>query len=258
MPVVPDIRIAGSIHEWAHDAAALIASASERAIRSHGRFTIALSGGSTPKTLYQALASPTWSRGLDWTRVYFLFGDERCVPPDHPDSNFGMVRASLFYPLTIQSDHISRISGEAEDPSAVAQQYEETIRQVTQAKPNTVPCIDLVLLGLGDDGHTASLFPGTLALQETTKLVTVGQAPTGIRSRLTMTLGVLNRAAMVLFLVMGKGKADMVRRVLEPGSETDRCLPAARVAPESGQLVWMLDQAAAEGLTRRVPPKGDA
>lgn len=139
-------------------------------------------------------------------------------------------------PLTIQSDHISRISGEAEDPSAVAQQYEETIRQVTQAKPNTVPCIDLVLLGLGDDGHTASLFPGTLALQETTKLVTVGQAPTGIRSRLTLTLGVLNRAAMVLFLVMGKGKADMVRRVLEPGSETDRCLPAARLHPNRVSL----------------------
>ena len=257
MPAVPDIRIAGSVQDWAHKAAALIASVSEQAIRSHGRFIIALSGGSTPKMLYQVLASPGWSIRLDWTKVYFLFGDERCVPSDHPDSNFNMAQTSLFHPLAIQPDQIFRMKGEGEDPSAVAQKYEQTIRQLTKTQSHAVPRIDLVLLGLGDDGHTASLFPGTLALEETTKIVTVGQAPTGVRSRLTVTLGVLNQAAMVLFLVTGKGKADMVRRVLEPASEADRSLPAARIAPESGQLVWMLDQAAAEGLTRRLPHEGD-
>jgi 6-phosphogluconolactonase len=258
MPAIPDIRIAGSIQEWAHKAAGFIASASERTIRSNGRFILALSGGSTPKTLYQVLASPEWRTRLDWTKVYFLFGDERCIPPDHPDSNFNMAQTSLFQPLAIQPDHIFRMRGESADLSAVAQEYEETIRHLTKAQLNTVPRIDLVLLGLGDDGHTASLFPGTSALQETMKIVTVGQAPTGIRSRLTLTLGVLNQAAMVLFLVTGKGKADRVRRVLEPKSEDDRSLPAARVRPESGQLVWMLDQAAAQGLTKRLPHEGDA
>jgi 6-phosphogluconolactonase len=115
-----------------------------------------------------------------------------------------------------------------------------------------MPIIDLVLLGLGDDGHTASLFPGTAALQENHRIVTVGQAPTGVRSRLTMTLGVLNHAAVVLFLVTGPGKAHMVRRVLDPESEADRSLPAARISPQAGRLVWMLDHSAAQQLKKRL------
>ncbi len=257
MPAIPDIRIVGSIHEWAHSAAAFIVSAGERTIRANGRFILALSGGSTPKTLYQVLASPEWSARLDWAKVYFLFGDERCVPPDHPDSNFNMAQTSLFHPLTIQPDHVFRMRGECEDLSAAAQEYEETIRRLTKTQSSAVPRIDLILLGLGDDGHTASLFPGTAALEETVRIVTVGQAPTGIRSRLTVTFGVLNQAATVLFLVTGKGKAGMVRRILEPASVTDRSLPSARIAPESGQLVWMLDQAAAERLTRPLLHQGD-
>jgi len=250
MSAIPDIRIADSIHDWPHQTAALIASISNQAIQSNGRFIMALSGGSTPKLLYQVLASSEWRARFDWTKIYFLFGDERCVPPDHPDSNFNMANSSLFQPLSIQSDHVFRMRGEGEDPSAVAGEYEATIRQLTKTQPHAVPRIDLVLLGLGDDGHTASLFPGTLALQETEKIVTVGQAPTGIRTRLTLSLGVLNQAAMVLFLVTGKGKADMVRRILEPASDADRSLPASKIVPESGQLVWMLDQAAAAGMTR--------
>lgn len=253
MAAIPDIRVAGSVQDWAHQAAAFIASVSERAILANGRFIMALSGGSTPKTLYQTLASPEWKTRFDWKKIHFLFGDERCVLPDHQDSNFNMAQASLFHPLAIQPDHIFRMKGEGEDPSSVAREYEQTIRQLTETQPPAMPRIDLVLLGLGDDGHTASLFPGTSALQETKKVVTVGQAPTGIRSRLTLTLGVLNQAAMVLFLVTGKGKADMIRRILEPASEADRSLPAAKITPESGQLVWMLDQAAAAGLTRQRP-----
>ena len=250
MPAIPDIRIADSIHDWAHQAAAFIASISNQTIQSKGRFIMALSGGSTPKTLYQALASPEWRGRFDWTKIYFLFGDERCVPADHPDSNFNMANSSLFHPLSIQADHVFRMRGEGEDPSAVAMEYEQAIRQLTGARPQTMPRIDLILLGLGDDGHTASLFPGTVAMQETEKIVTPGEAPTGIRTRLTLSLGVLNQAAVVLFLVMGEGKADMVRRILEPASDADRSLPASKIAPESGQLVWMLDQAAAAGLTR--------
>jgi 6-phosphogluconolactonase len=248
MPAVPEIRIADNVHDWAQDAAAFIVSIGERAIRSNGRFIVALSGGSTPKTLYQVLATPEWKARLDWSRIFFLFGDERCIPPDHPDSNFKMAHTALFQPLNIHPNHICRMKGEYENPTAAAQEYEETIRRLTDSPPPNVPLLDLVLLGLGDDGHTASLFPGTAALQEDNRIVTVGHAPIGIRSRLTLTLGVLNHAAVVLFLVTGPGKAHMVHRVLEPESEADRSLPAARILPGSGQLIWMLDRSAGQEL----------
>ncbi len=245
MPVTPEIHIAGNLHEWAQDAAAFIHSVSGQAIESHGRFIIALSGGSTPKTLYQVLATPEWKARLDWSRIFFLFGDERCTQPDHPESNFRMAQTSLFEPLNIQADHIYRMKGEYEDPMAAAQNYEERVRELTKCSAPEPPRLDLILLGLGEDGHTASLFPGNAALQEQTKIVTVGQAPTGVRPRLTLTLPVLNRAAVILFLVTGSSKAEMVRRVIEPESEADRSLPATRILLESGRLVWMLDQAAA-------------
>jgi 6-phosphogluconolactonase len=248
MSLTPDICIAQDVPQWAQDTAAYIHSLSDKAIRSHGRFLIALSGGSTPKTLYQMLALPEWQRRFNWDQILFLFGDERCVPPDHPDSNFKMAHTALFQPLNIHTDQISRMKGEHGEPAAAAQEYEETIRSLTNSPVPHVPRIDLVLLGLGDDGHTASLFPGTAALQEQNKVVTVGQAPTGVRSRITLTLGVLNQAAVILFLVTGAGKASMVRRAIKPETEADRSLPAARVAPESGQLVWMLDQAAGAQL----------
>lgn len=251
MSVIPEIRIADNLHEWAQDAAAFVHSVSEPAIKSHGRFIIALSGGSTPKTLYQVMATPEWKMRLDWSCIFFLFGDERCVPSDHPESNFKMAYTALFQPLDIHPDHICRMKGEYEDPTAAAQEYEETIRRLIKSPSSKVPLIDLILLGLGDDGHIASLFPGTAALQEQNKIVTVGHAPTGIRSRLTLTLGVLNHATVVLFLVTGSGKAEMVRRVIESESEADRSLPAARISPESGRLVWMLDQAAAQRLTKK-------
>jgi 6-phosphogluconolactonase len=250
MPVISDIRVSGDGQEWAQEAAAFIHSVSEQAIKSRGRFLIALSGGSTPKTLYQALASPAWNARFDWSRIHVLFSDERCIPPDHPDSNFRMAQTTLFQPLNIPSDHTYRMKGESQDPAAAAQDYEETIRTLTHCPAPDIPRLDLVLLGLGEDGHTASLFPGTTALEEQGKLVTVGHAPTGIPTRLTVTLGVLNRAAVVLFLVTGPGKAEMVRRAIEPQSEADRSLPAAKVWPESGRLLWMLDRPAAALLSR--------
>lgn len=257
MRVIPDIRIAGTLHEWTQDAAAFILSLSEQAIRSNGRFTMALSGGSTPKTLFQVLATPEWNVRFDWPRILFLFGDERCVPPDHPDSNFKMAHSSLFQPLNIPPDHIYRMKGELEDPTVAAQEYEETIRRLTRSPSPKIPLLDLILLGLGDDGHTASLFPGTAALQEDQRIVTVGHAPAGIRSRLTLTLGVLNHAAVVLFLVTGSSKAHMVRRVLSPESEADRSLPSARISPESGRLVWMLDHSAAQQLKKMPSHQGE-
>lgn len=248
MPATPDIRIAHDGQEWAHEAAALIRAISERAIEANGRFLIALSGGSTPKTLYQTLTTNEWKRQFKWQQILFLFGDERCTPPEHPESNFGMAQTTLFRPLGISPDQIYRMKGEMQDPASAAREYEETLRSLTTCPPPDFPQIDLILLGLGDDGHTASLFPGTPALHDQTHVVTVTQAPKGIPLRLTLTLGVINRATVVLFLVTGSGKAPMVRAVLEQQGVADRALPAAMVSPASGELIWMIDHSAAAHL----------
>ena len=257
MAATPDIRIAPSTQEWGQAAASSILSVSQQAIQAHGRCLIALSGGSTPKTLYQVLATPEWNARFDWSRMVFLFGDERCTPPDHPESNFRMAQTELFQPLNIRPEQVYCMRGETDDPPAAAREYEATIRRLTNSPAPGVPVLDLVLLGIGDDGHTASLFPGTAALQEDKRIVTVGHAPTGIRSRLTLTLGVLNHAAVVLFLVTGVGKADIVRRILEPKSDEDRSLPAARISSASGRLVWMLDHSAAQQLKKTPSHRGE-
>ena len=249
MPPTPQILIAPS-DTWANRAAGFIHSLSEQAIHARGRFLIALSGGSTPKMLYRMLVSDEWKGKFDWPHILFLFGDERCVPPDHSDSNFRMAHVELFQPLRIHPDQIFRMKGEYPDRVLAAQEYEATIRTVTHCPVPAVPSLDLVLLGLGDDGHTASLFPGTPALHVREALVTVGQAPSGIRDRLTFTVSALNRATVVLFLVTGHGKAERVRQVLEPQSDRDRSLPAATISPESGRVAWILDQPAAGQLTR--------
>lgn len=161
-----------------------------------------------------------------------------------------MADSTLFQPLGIASDHIYRMKGETEDPLRTAQDYEETLRQLTHCAEPHIPRIDIVLLGLGEDGHTASLFPQTDALHERTRIVTVGHAPTGIFHRVTLSLGVLNQATVVLFLVSGTSKASVVRRILDPQSPSDRSLPAAMVAPNTGRLIWILDRSAAAQLVR--------
>ncbi|NOU08692.1 MAG: 6-phosphogluconolactonase [Nitrospira sp.] len=257
MAATPDIRIAPGTQEWGQAAASLILAVSQQAIQAHGRCLIALSGGSTPKTLYHVLATPEWNARFDWSRMVFLFGDERCMPPDHPESNFRMAQTELFQPLNIRPEQVYRMNGESNDATAAAQEYEATLRRLTNSPAPRIPVLDLVLLGIGEDGHTASLFPGTPALQEDKRIVIVGHAPTGIRSRLTLTLGVLNHAAVVLFLVTGAGKADIVRRILEPTSDEDRSLPAARISPASGRLVWMLDHSAAQQLQKTPSHRGE-
>lgn len=250
MTTAPEIRISADRLQWAHTATQLLNEISEHTIQVRDRVLLSLSGGSTPKSLYETLAQPEWNRRFNWHRMVFFFGDERCVPPHHPESNYGMARAALFSPLHIDADHIFRMKGESDDAASAAQEYEDTIRAVSHSPTPTIPQFDLILLGLGDDGHTASLFPGTAALHERTRLVTVGQAPHGVAVRLTLTLGVINRASVVLFLVTGSNKARITRRVLEPKTDADRQLPAALVKPDLGRLIWLLDQPAASQLTR--------
>ena len=253
LPVVemnrmPDIRMVQSGRDWTWRTSELILQVSEQAIRDHGRCLLALSGGSTPKALYEAWSHPDWKQRFDWDRVVFLFGDERCVPPSHPESNYAMAEAALFHPLGIRSDSIYRMEGEREDPTAAARDYEARLRTLTMSAVPDFPQVDLILLGLGDDGHTASLFPATEALRDRIHAVAVGHAPRGVPLRLTLTLSVINRATVVLFLVTGAGKASVARAVLEPRTVDEQSLPAGMVKPEAGRLIWMLDHAAASQL----------
>ena len=248
MSQAPEIHRFSDTQELTRAAAGLFLEVGRQAITQRNRFLVALSGGSTPKTLYSILASEDHAQQLDWSKVHFLFGDERSVPPAHPDSNFAMANAMLFSPLHIPSTQIHRIRGE-DPPEAAAAHYETTLRHLTAAVPGQWPQLDLVLLGMGDDGHTASLFPGTASLTEGTRWVVPGTSPQGTRARVTLTLGVINHASVVLFLIAGRNKAAVVRRVLEQRPGDPGPYPAALVRPETGRLLWYLDHAAASELT---------
>ncbi|SPP64381.1 6-phosphogluconolactonase [Nitrospira lenta] len=246
----PEILVCRPGQDWLDRACGLFRDITTQTIQAQGSCVIALSGGTTPKALYGALTSPEWKTQCQWDRMIFLFGDERGVPPDHPDSNYGLALEALFRPLGIGLSQVHRMKGESTDLSLAAADYEQALRALTHSPPPAIPRLDLVLLGLGEDGHTASLFPGTPALSERSHLVAVGLSPKGIPSRLTLTLGVINRATVVLFLVTGTGKAEMVRAVLQSKTQPERTLPAAQVKPDSGHLVWLLDDAAAGALMR--------
>jgi 6-phosphogluconolactonase len=248
MAAVPDIRIHRDSQAWAEAAAELVQEVGENAVRANGRFLIALSGGTTPEALYRALASPAFADRFDWSRTTFFFSDERCVAPDDPRSNYALAQRALFIPLKIASSQVYRMTGESRDPQAAAYEYEQQLRLATKSSLSTQPTLDLILLGLGEDGHTASLFPGEPVLQDYQSVIAVTQSPKDPPTRLTMTLGVINGASVVLFLVAGAGKAGVVRAILDPKTEAERQLPAALVAPEKGRLIWFLDRAAAAEL----------
>jgi 6-phosphogluconolactonase len=225
--------------ELAATAAQRVVAASQAAIAERGRFALVLAGGDTPRMLYERLAAAP-EGAIDWARTTLFFGDERAVPPDHPESNYRMARESLLAPSAIPAEQVHRIMGEAA-PQAAAAQYEAVLReQFTGDWPD----FDLVLLGLGDDGHTASLFPGTAALDVTDRWVTANHVPALDAWRITLTLPALNQARELLFLVSGAGKAAALAAVLAPGSD----LPAARVQPVQGRVTWCIDADAARHL----------
>lgn len=248
MAARPELRIFHEARELAAEAADLFVWLGGQAIRSAGRCRVALSGGSTPRALYEQLTVPALARQLDWAKVDFFFGDERGVPPDHPESNFGTAHEALFRPLGIAPERIFRMPGEAADIEAAAHEYEAVLRRELRAPAPAIPRFDLILLGLGEDGHTASLFPGAPALEERTRLVVPARSPKGIPQRLTVTVPVVNQAASVVFLVSGPSKAEAVRHVLEDPADSGRW-PAKLVQPAQGRLLWFLDQPAASQLT---------
>ena len=242
------VRVLPDPEALAEAAARLVVEHAQTAITARGRFSIALSGGSTPRALHAKLASPALKDQVDWPRVHVFFGDERCVPPDDEQSNYHLARTTLLDFVNIQNENVHRMMGEIE-PHAAAQQYEEDLRAFFQADQ---PSLDLILLGMGDNGHTASLFPGLQAVHEQERWVVAEYVPEVAMWRLTLTPAVLNVARATVFLVTGQAKASMLKRVLEgPFSPSE--LPAQVVRPTEGELLWLVDAAAAADLT---PPPG--
>jgi 6-phosphogluconolactonase len=232
----------------AQEAAKRVVAIAEEAVARCGRFTVALAGGSTPKYLYSLLTAEPYCARLPWCHTHAFWGDERPVPPEHPDSNFGMARAALFSRVPIPAKQVHRMQAERADLDAAASEYESEIAKVFEIRPtDEPPMFDLILLGLGPDGHTASLFPYTPALQETKRWVVSNYIPKLKVNRLTLTPPILNRASTILFLVSGADKASVLQAVLEGPPDPER-LPAQLIRPVAGRLVWLVDQTAASRL----------
>ncbi|MHB8992764.1 MAG: 6-phosphogluconolactonase [Chloroflexota bacterium] len=243
--------MAPDLQRLSEAAAGLFVELAGDAVDRRGRFAVALSGGSTPRRLYQLLAGAPWRQRVDWGCCHFFWGDERLVPPDHPDSNYRLARETLLDGLPLSPDQIHRVPVELGEPETVAAAYEEELRRFFGRGPaagdkplsytlEEFPRFDLVLLGLGTDGHTASLFPGQVALEQRDRWAVAtppGRLPPPV-DRITLTLPVLNAARIVVFLVAGADKTSVLREILEGES----CLPAARVRPTQGELRWFVDR----------------
>ena len=241
-----EIRVSTTPQELFAAAAEEVFRASEEAVKEHGLFTIALSGGSTPKSLYNLLATNA-RIALPWDRMFFFWSYERHVGPADPDSNYRMANEAMLSKVPVPPGNIFRVPGENPDADAVAQAYEKTILQFINLKSGQVPRFDLILLGLGPDGHTASLFPGTDGVNETSKLVIANWVEKLKTSRISFTLPLINAAECVAFLVSGTDKAAVLKTVLE-GDGSGEQYPAKMVKPANGKLIWFVDRAAASSL----------
>ena len=207
-------------------------------------FTVALSGGSTPVRLFKLLAAEPYRSQVPWRSIHFFWGDERNVPPDDPESNFGVANSTLLSLVNVPEDNIHRIKGELDDPVEAAAGYEIELLRFFGLAEGEIPRFDLVLLGMGPDGHTASLFPGTQALSETNRLVVAPWIDKLQTHRITLTLPVFNKAACIQFLVTGTDKAATLKAVFQ-GDPAKPHYPAQLIRPESGDLTWLVDEAAA-------------
>jgi len=242
-PASFEIAVLPDADSLALAAADEFARSAAESVRERGLFHVALSGGSTPRALYRRLAKAPYRGAIPWDAVRFFFGDERCVPPGDERSNFRMARETLFEPLRIAPRRVFRMRGE-DDPARAARDYERLLRAHVPGRP---PKLDLVFLGLGEDGHTASLFPGTPALSEEKRLVVQNPGPRPGEPRITLTYRAIDSARRVVFLVSGEAKAKAAAAILRKrGRRPD--LPAARVAPRRGSLLWLLDEEAGSRL----------
>ena len=234
----PEIKVLPDPAAVAAEAAERVARAADEAIALAGRFSFVLAGGSTPKTLYELLASAPYRDRIDWPNVEIFFGDERTVPPDHKDSNYRMANEVMLSKVPIPESHVHRMRGEIE-PEEAAKEYGLLLKEkFGDAGP------DLILLGMGDDGHTASLFPGTPAVREPKHRAFANPVPKLNTIRLTMTAPFINRAREIIITVTGANKALRLAEVLEGPRDPER-LPVQIIQPQSGKLAWLVDSAAA-------------
>jgi 6-phosphogluconolactonase len=277
----PELFIVDDRASLAYAAAARFADLAREATNTRRRFAVALSGGSTPRDLYTLLASGGFAAQVDWSRVHCFWGDERAVPPDHPDSNYRMAHETLLSRVPIPAANVHRIAAE-KNAEVAAREYERDMQaffdggfdvgsgdvgsgvallnppesgvelptqagagvQLPHQQPQYLPRFDLILLGLGADGHTASLFPHTRALAETSRWVVANAVPQLQTTRITLTVPVINAAAQILFLVAGEDKAEALHAVLR-GAYNPETYPAQMIQPTNGKLVWFVDRAAA-------------
>ena len=243
-----DIHVYPTPQALVEAAAEHILHHARQAIAARDLFTLALAGGSTPKSLYAMLAAPPFRSQLDWKKIRFFWGDERHVPPDHEDSNYRMAHEALLSHLPISTAQVHRVPSELPDVQTVADQYEAALREQFEVSEPDVPRFDLILLGMGPDGHTASLFPGTRAVHETSRLVAAPRVEKLQAFRITFTPVLLNHARQVTFLICGRAKAETLHSVLEGPYQPD-ALPAQIIRPRAGTLTWFMDQEAAGALT---------
>lgn len=238
--------------EIARRAAADVVRIAGDAVAARGVFTIALSGGSTPKVLYALLAEhPSLRNSLPWDKMKVFFGDERHVGPGHADSNFRMATDAMLSKVPFRPDQVHRIKGECPDTAQAAAEYEEVIRREFGLQAGTFPRFDLILLGMGSEGHTLSLFPGTKALNETQRIVTSNWVGKLCTDRVTLTAPAANNAANVIFMITGADKACALKSVLEGPQEPEQ-LPAQMIQPANGNLSWLVDEAAGSMLSKRI------
>ena len=238
----PDVRVFDDLDALSHAAAEAFVQASSLSVAQRQRFLVALSGGSTPVALYRLLRGPPYVRQINWTATHAFWGDERCVPAADPENSYRQVHEILLARVPIPPANVHRIRSELE-PEDAAADYRRTLK-VFASPPLQWPRFDIVMLGMGSDGHTASLFPGSALAPAVPVLAVTGQYENRPARRITLSAAVLNAARLVIFLVSGQGKAETLKRVLygEPQPES---LPAQRIHPADGSLIWMVDRAAA-------------
>lgn len=256
-PVEVTAHVASTESGCARVAASYVQKIVEHAVQSRGLARIAISGGSTPKAVFQLLADPTepFLTSVPWTRIQLFWVDERCVGPNDSDSNFGMTRSAMLDQVPLPPENIHRMEGEL-PPQEAASRYEAVLRNAFKLEGAETPTFDLILLGIGDDGHTASLFPGSEALHEMSRLVVANHVPQKDTWRLTLTWPVITQGREVAFLIEGAAKAAIVNKVFS-GPYDPEAIPSQLIRPSNGRLTLLMDQAAAEDLPLSSGPATD-
>ncbi|HWP93294.1 MAG TPA: 6-phosphogluconolactonase [Thermodesulfobacteriota bacterium] len=244
-----EIQVLSNLQELTRRAAEEFVSQAAEAVQAKGLFTVALSGGSTPKGLYSLLADGNegFRARVAWDKIHFFWGDERHVPPDHPESNYRMAYEALLSKVPVPPDNVHRIKAENPNAADAAKDYEEILHGFFKLGQGQKPRFDLVLLGMGPEGHTASLFPGSEAIHEESRLVAAPWVGKFKTYRITLTPPVFNNARYILFLVSGEEKAETLRSVLQGEYRPDQ-FPAQVIQPMNGNLVWLVDREAARFL----------